>query len=113
MVGADLIRLQELLGFPAVPGTLNVLLSGPVERDRSWQQIEAAAISSAWAATTGQAAYFFIPILIGERYRGIAFQSDEPDYPANQVELISEINLRETLGLNNGDPITFAHSPER
>jgi len=108
MVGSDLVRLRWLLGFPAVPGTLNVLLPRALERDGSWQYLQASAINTDWETRTGQAGYFFIPVLIGERYRGVAFQADEPGYPATQVELISEINLREALGLDDADPITFS-----
>ena len=49
-----------------------------------------------------------LPGLIAARYRGIAFQADEPGYPDELVELLSEVHLRAALGLSDGDPITFA-----
>ena len=58
MVGPQLVRLQELLGFPAV-----------------------------------------------------AFQADEPGYPADRLELIAEVRLRDELHLVDGDPISFAITP--
>ena len=108
MVRADLDRVRELLGFAAVPGTLNVRLPEPIERDESWRHLRAEEIGPDWEATTGQAGYFLVPILIEDRCRGVAFQADEPGYPADQVELISEVKLREALGLHDGDPITFS-----
>jgi CTP-dependent riboflavin kinase len=47
-------------------------------------------------------------VLIADRYRGTAFQGDEPGYPSEQVELVSDIRLRAGLGLADGDPISFA-----
>jgi len=55
----------------------------------------------------GQAGYFWARIVIADRYRGIAFQADEPGYPSDLVELICEVHLRDTLGLRDGDSITF------
>ena len=111
MAGADLERVRELLGFAAVPGTLNVWLPEPIERDESWQHLRAEEIGPDWEETTGQAGYFIVAVRIEDRYRGIAFQADEPGYPADQVELISEVKLREALGLGDGDPISFSTEP--
>ncbi len=47
-----------------------------------------------------------VTIMIAGLYRGLAFQADEPGYPPDQVELLSEVHVREALGLSNGDPIT-------
>jgi CTP-dependent riboflavin kinase len=106
--GAVMEQLQELAGFPLVPGTLNVRLPRPLERGSNWRYVAAAEISQDWEARSGQAGYFLAPVLIAGRYRGIAFQADEPGgpgYPANQVELFSEVHLRSALGLSDGNPI--------
>ena len=103
-------RLSELAGFPVVPGTLNVRLGGPLERDSSWRYIAAAEIGRDWEARSGQSGYFLAPVLIAGRYRGLAFQAEEPGgpgYPADHVELLGETHLRGALGLEDGDPITF------
>jgi CTP-dependent riboflavin kinase len=100
--------LRKLAGFPIVPGTLNVRLPRPLERGSGWHYVSAAEISPDWEARTRQAGYFLAPVIIAGRYRGLAFQADEPGepgYPADQVELFSEVHLRGTLGLNDGDPI--------
>lgn len=100
--------LQELVGFPMIPGTLNVRLSEPVERNSTWRYLAAAEISPEWEAKTGQAGYFFAPVLIAERYRGVAFQADEPGYPPEQIELICRLHLRSVLGLSDGAPISVS-----
>jgi CTP-dependent riboflavin kinase len=46
-------------------------------------------------------------VLIAERYRGIVFQGDEPEYPPAQVEILSDHHLRDTLGLRDGDMLEF------
>jgi CTP-dependent riboflavin kinase len=109
MADADVLdRLHQLTGFTVVPGTLNVRLPGPFDRSLASRYVAAAEISSMWETETGQAGYFLAPVLIADRYHGVAFQADEPAYPRDQVELICEVHLRRTLGLGDGDGITFS-----
>jgi CTP-dependent riboflavin kinase len=113
MTGAELARLSELLGFDAVPGTLNVRLGAPVVRDESWSFLAASEIGPGWEQATGQTGYHYVPVLVAGRYRAIAFQADEPEgpgYPPNQVELICEAHLRRELGLADGDEISLSVS---
>jgi CTP-dependent riboflavin kinase len=101
-------RLQEVVGFPLVPGTLNVRLPGPLEQGLTTRYLAGAEIGPRWETETGQSGYFLAPVLVAGRYRGAAFQADEPGYPAGQVELLCEVHLRDTLGLSDGDPIAFS-----
>ena len=104
-------RLQELAGCQIVPGTLNVRLPRPLERGPGWWYMAAATLAPDWEERTGQAGYFLARVVIANRYRGVAFQADEPTglgYPADQLELFCEVHLRQTLGLDDGDPITLA-----
>jgi CTP-dependent riboflavin kinase len=104
-------RLRELARFSMVPGTLNVRLPKPLERGAAWRYVAAASISPDWEARTGQAGYFLAPVVIEGRYRGLAFQADEsagPGYPADQIELFSDVHLRDALDLSDGDPIRVA-----
>jgi CTP-dependent riboflavin kinase len=108
---AVLERLRDLAGLPIVPGTLNVRLPRPLERDSSWRYVAATEISPDWEARSGQAGYFLAPVLIAGRYRGLAFQADErtsPGYPTDQIELFSEVHLRGALGLRDGDPVAVS-----
>jgi CTP-dependent riboflavin kinase len=106
-------RLRCLAGFPLVPGTLNVRLPGLLERGREWRYVTAAEISPDWEARTGQTGYHLASVVIAERHRGLAFQADEPagpGYPPDQIELFSEVHLRDTLDLGDGDPIAVSLS---
>jgi CTP-dependent riboflavin kinase len=101
-------KLEELIGFPVVPGTLNVRLPRPLERGRSWCYLPADEITSDWKARTGQSGYFLAPVTVAGRYRGLAFQAVEPGergYPPDQIELFCEAHLRAELGLDDGDLI--------
>ena len=103
--------LQELAGFSIVPGTLNLRLPRPLERDTGWYYVAAAEIAPDWEARTGQSGYFLAPVMISERYRGLAFQAVEPGmpgYPSDQIELFSEVHLRDAVGLSDGDPIAVS-----
>ena len=75
--GAVMNRLTKLAGFAIVPGTLNVRLPRPLERDSSWRYVRAAEISPYWEPQSGQAGYFLVAVTIAHRYRGLAFQADE------------------------------------
>ncbi len=111
MAGPELARLSELLGFDAVPGTLNVRFDAPVVRDGSWRFLASPEIAPGWQQATGQTGYHYLPVVVAGRYRAIAFQADEPGepgYPAEQVELICEAHLRRELGLTDGDAISFS-----
>ena len=101
-------KLQELSGFPVVPGTLNVRLPGPLERGPSWRYMPAGEITPDWEERTGQAGYFLASVTVAGRYRGLAFQAVEPGergYPPDQIELFCEEQLRAELGLEDGDLI--------
>ena len=52
--------------------------------------------------------------MISGRYRGLAFQADEPGepgYPSDQIELLSGVHLRVALGLNDGDRVAISVLP--
>ena len=80
---------------------------------REWRYVTAAEVSPDWEARTGQSGYHLANVVIAERYRGLAFQADEPagpGYPPDQIELFSEVHLRDTLGLVDGDRIAVSLS---
>jgi CTP-dependent riboflavin kinase len=49
----------------------------------------------------------FGKVLIAGQYYGIIFQGDEPEYPPEQVEILSDQHLRTALGLRDGDLLEF------
>ncbi len=103
---AALERLSTVAGCPLVPGTLNVRLPGALVRGAGWRYLAADDIGSDWQRHTGQAGYFLVRVRIADRYRGVAFQADEPGYPRDQIELVAEVRLRDVLGLHDGDAIS-------
>jgi CTP-dependent riboflavin kinase len=103
---AILQLLQDLAGFPIVPGTLNLRLPEAPSRGTHWQYVAATELGPDWETRTGQAGYFLTRVTIAERYRGLAFQADEsaePGYPSDLIELFSEVHLRTALDLSDGD----------
>lgn len=114
-LGADLMsepavkkNVEQITGFPVVPGTLNVRLPGPLERGSGWRYVPAAEIAADWEARTAQSGYFVALVTVAGRYRGLAFQAVEAGefgYPTDQIELFCEIHLRSELGLGDGDAI--------
>lgn len=105
MTDSLLERLQALAGCVIVPGTLNLRLPDAPERGAHWRYVAAAEIAAEWESLTGQAGYHLAAVTIAGRYRGLAFQADEPagGYPADLVELFSEVHLRTALDLADDD----------
>ena len=103
-------KVEELSGFPLVPGTLNVRLPTPLERGPSWRCVPAEDLAPRWEARTGQTGYFLAPVTVARRYRGLAFQAVElggRGYPPDQIELFCEVRLRAALRLEHSDPIAI------
>jgi CTP-dependent riboflavin kinase len=103
-----LARMREVAGFEPVPGTLNVRVPKGFDRGVLDRYLSAMEIDPAWESVTGQAGYFFTRVLVASRFRGLAFQADEPRYPGNLVEIVCEVHLRDTLGIHDGDTISFS-----
>lgn len=95
-----------------VPGTLNVRLDAPFDRSLASRHVAASELDSGWEASTGQAGYDLVPVLVARRHRAIAFQADEPGYPEDLLEIMCGVHLRSSLGLQDGDPIALATMPE-
>jgi CTP-dependent riboflavin kinase len=109
MSDKDLLsQLQQLAGCPVIPGTLNVRLAEPFNRPVTMRYLAASDIGPDFEAETGQTGFFFAQVLIAGQYRGVAMQAVESGYPDDQVELLCEVHLRETLCLGDGDEITFS-----
>jgi len=106
---AVMAKLEEIIGFPVVPGTLNVRLARRLERGASWRYLPSAEIAPGWEAQTGQRGYFLARVAVAGRYLGVAFQAVETGelgYPCDQIELFCEVNLRAELALGDGDLVS-------
>ena len=100
---------QRLTGLILVPGTLNVRLPQPFDGELPWYFTEADLGGNVWRDhAPNRTGIRCGEVLIAERYRGIVFQGDEPEYPSAQVEIMSDHHLRATLGLHDGDVLEFS-----
>lgn len=95
-------RLQRLTGQTIYPGTLNVYLSNPFHL-RLPNYVTAAEL----AVETKASGFHWAPIIIADKYPGLLVRSTGPGSPPNLVGLVSNRNLRQALGLRDGDEIEF------
>ncbi len=95
-------RIQRLTGHTISSGTLNVYLPNPFHF-RLPNYVTAAEL----ALNTKASGFHWAPIVIANKYPGLLVRSTGPGYPPNLVELVSDRNLRQALGLKDGDEIEF------
>src|SRR6266478_5478492 len=106
---AVLQAAQRLTGLTLVPGTLNVRLPQPFDGLLSQYLTEADLGGDVWRDhAPNRTGIRWGAVLIAGHYRGIVFQGDEPEYPPEQVELMSDHHLRATRGLHDGDVLEFS-----
>lgn len=106
-------RMGLLLGLPVVAGTLNVRLQHPWAFPIAPEYLSSARIAPDWEERTGQAGYHWCRVVVAECYRGVVAKPEEPGYPVDLVEILAEVNLREAMGLGDGDPIEFSVAADR
>jgi CTP-dependent riboflavin kinase len=105
---ALLQALQRLTDLPLVPGTLNVRLPQPFDGTLPGYLTEDDLGGAVWRDhAPHRQGIRWGAVLIAGRYRGILFQGDEPEYPPEQVEILSDQHLRTMLGLLDGDMLEF------
>lgn len=105
---ATLQALHRLTDLHIVPGTLNVRFPHPFDGNLEGYITEEDIGVEIWGhEIPNRQGLRFGEVIIEGRYRGIVFQGDEPEYPVEQVEILSDRHLRETLGLKDGDIIEF------
>ena len=105
---AVLQAAQRLTALPLVPGTLNVRLPQPFDGLLQWYFTKEELGGHVWRDhAPNRTGIRCGEVLIAERYRGIVFQGDEPEYPPAQLEMLSDHHLRATLGLRDGDMLAF------
>lgn len=105
--GDVLRRLGDLTGLSVVPGTLNVRLERAFDRSLARHYLPATDLDRRWSEETGQQGYFWVPVTVEGRFRGVAAIADEPGYPDDLVEVVSDTHLRTALGLRDGDAIVL------
>jgi riboflavin kinase len=94
-------QITKKLGFAPYPGTLNLKLTGESRRRRTMlEKAPAEKICPAKDYCNGVLFKAFIGIL----ECGIVVP-EVPDYPNDLLEIISSVNLRKTLQLEDGDEV--------
>jgi CTP-dependent riboflavin kinase len=105
---ALLQALKRLTDLTLVPGTLNVRLPQPFDGTLTGYLTEDDLGGAVWRDHAAhRQGIRYGEVLIAGQYRGIVFQGDEPEYPPEQVEILSDQHLRATLGLRDGDMLEF------
>ncbi|MFU8857390.1 MAG: HAD-IA family hydrolase [Deferrisomatales bacterium] len=104
-------RLRGRYGFVPYPGTLNLRIETPEDQDR-W---EALRDGPGWWILLPEAVEFCdaacLPVLVQGKARGVIVVPDVPGYPRDLVEVVAPENLRERLGLRDGDPCLLEAPP--
>jgi riboflavin kinase, archaea type len=98
-------QFHAKLGFWPYPGTLNLNL---VRSD--WNTARDAMQAAAGIAIEpppGFCAAKCFEVLINDSVRGAAILPDIPDYPADKLEIVSAVAVRQELGLSDGDRIAL------
>jgi CTP-dependent riboflavin kinase len=100
--------VQRFTDLHLVPGTLNVRLPQPFDGTLTGYLTEDDLGGDVWRDhAPHRQGIRYGEVLIAGRYRGILFQGDEPEYPPEQVEILSDQHLRTMLGLLDGDMLEF------
>jgi CTP-dependent riboflavin kinase len=109
MVQPTLLQARKrFTALNLVPGTLNVRLSRPFDGTLTGYLTEADLGGNVWRDHAPyRQGIRWGEVLIAGQYRGILFQGDEPEYPPEQVEILSDRHLRTTLALRDGDMLEF------
>ncbi|MGH7767880.1 MAG: DUF120 domain-containing protein [Candidatus Binatia bacterium] len=99
--------LSDKLGFSPYPGTLNLRLRTAGEKElwrvvrETGQGIEITAPDAAFC----QARCFLVEI--EGKHQGAVILPEVEGYPADKVEVVASVRLKDELGLADGEPVTL------
>lgn len=99
-------QFVDKLGIDPYPGTLNIHL---IENRTisNWQTIQDTAPFTIYSSKTEDCDARCYPVYIADQYTGaIVFPLIE-NYPSDQIEIISPVPLRQSLSLQDGDPLVI------
>ncbi len=93
----------DKLGINPYPGTLNITVVAEdgekLDALRKAKGIEIVPQDVNFCAASS------LPVLVGSRIKGATIIPHVADYPLMQLEIISPENIKQTLSLNDGDPV--------
>ena len=96
-------QTRERLGFLPYPGTLNLRLGS--EPLAAWERLKAEP-GVPLEPQPGFCAARCYPVLVEGRLAAAAVVPEVADYPADSLELLAPVRLRDALGLDDGTPLT-------
>ncbi|MGH7773687.1 MAG: DUF120 domain-containing protein [Candidatus Binatia bacterium] len=99
--------LREKLGFSPYPATLNLRLESD-EEIGVWREVKRQGTSVDLISPDPffcQARCF--PVMIEKKYEGAVLLPDVAGYPADKIEVIAAVRLKEELRVRDGDRITL------
>jgi|APLak6261659120_1056016.scaffolds.fasta_scaffold76888_1 riboflavin kinase, archaea type len=98
-------EFREKLGYEPYPGTLNLSLSG-----EAWARIREQLQQAAGIAIVppqGFCAAKCFEVLINDCLEGAAVLPDVDDYPADKLEIVAAVAVRQELRLRDGDRVSL------
>lgn len=116
--GLDWARSQfiEYCGIDPYPGTVNIIVEHAAHRS-SWRDIIRSPASIVRPPDPGACDAALYPVSVstapggagssGPAIPGAVVRPDVHDYPADQVEIIAAVNLREHFGVADGDALAI------
>lgn len=96
----------DKLGIDPYPGTLNIHLT----ENRiisNWQMLQDTAAYTIYGSKTEDCDARCYPVYIADQYTGAIVLPLIENYPGDQIEIISPIPLRQSLSLQDGDPLVI------
>ena len=99
--------LREKLGFSPYPATLNLRLESDKETD-VWRQVQRQATGidiTSPDSSFCQARCFLVEI--ERKHRGAVLLPAVEGYPADKIEVIASVRLKDELQVRDGDRITL------
>ncbi len=95
----------EALGFQPFPGTLNLRLSSEsmIEQRKRLDYLEGVQVSGFRDRTRTYGPVKCFKALVGGKSKGAVLAIERTHYDSSVLEVISPLNLRKTLRLNDGD----------
>ena len=104
--------VRERLGFTAYPATLNLRPAQP-EGVARWEQVrrvaEAVEISPPDLSFC-HALCFRVEVTVpssGDKVRGAVLLPQVLNYPADKIEIVAPMNIKQSLGVRDGDRLTL------
>lgn len=102
-------HIATITSLKIVPGTLNVKVDHlPSQKDAVYFLETHPALLK-----RHRKGIWLWQVLVAGLYEGFMFQADEPNYPEDFLEIVSDHQLRRELHLRDGDKISFIILPLR